>query len=75
MPSTAGGHGAAKGALSRVLEHVYPHYRSVVAGFGFLMNLAIVETDAKPESGRNLAKIGKLVSSSRTTCGWDPLEL
>ena len=35
--------------LSRVLEHVYPHYRSVVARFGFLMSSAIEEIDAKPE--------------------------
>ena len=60
--------------LSRVLEHVYPRYRSVVARFGFLMSLAIEETDAKQETVRFLAKIGKLVSDSLPTYGWGPQE-
>lgn len=38
------------------------------------MSLAIVETDAKPESGRFLAKIGKLVSASQATYSWGPQE-
>ena len=60
--------------LSRVLEHVYLHYRSVVARFGFLMSSAIEEIDAKPESERFLAKIGKLVSASHATYSWGPQE-
>ena len=60
--------------LSRVLEHVYLHYRSVVARFGFLMSLAIEETGAKPESEGFLAKIGKLVSASHATYSWGPQE-
>ncbi len=60
--------------LSRVLDHVYPHYRSVVARLGFLMSSAIEEIDAKPESERFLTKIGKLVSASQATYSWGPQE-